>query len=112
MRAISASTLHLRTNQIYVNSDEIKESGITYVMPKNLLKKFICISDLRVQIGGYLFGKAPEEGAMIREVRAIVMVPQLGTYQNVSLPTFMAEHASLKDLEPLGWLHTQPTESG
>ena len=25
MRAISASTLHLRTNQIFVNSDDIKE---------------------------------------------------------------------------------------
>jgi pre-mRNA-processing factor 8 len=50
IRAISAANLHLRVNHIYVNSDEISESGFTYVMPKNLLKKFICIADLRTQV--------------------------------------------------------------
>ena len=48
IRAVAASTLHLRTKQIYVNSDDIRETGYTYVLPKNLLKKFICISDLRI----------------------------------------------------------------
>lgn len=48
MRAISATSLHLRTNHIYVNSDDLKESGYTYVLPKNILKRFICISDLRI----------------------------------------------------------------
>lgn len=51
IRAISAANLHLRVNHIYVNSDEISETGFTYVMPKNLLKKFICIADLRTQVG-------------------------------------------------------------
>jgi pre-mRNA-processing factor 8 len=50
IRAISAANLHLRVNHIYVNSDEVSESGFTYVMPKNLLKKFICIADLRTQV--------------------------------------------------------------
>jgi pre-mRNA-processing factor 8 len=48
MRAISATSLHLRTNHIYVNSDDLKESGFTYVLPKNILKRFICISDIRI----------------------------------------------------------------
>ncbi len=47
MRAISATNLHLRTGHIFVNSDDVKESGYTYVLPKNVLKKFITISDLR-----------------------------------------------------------------
>jgi hypothetical protein len=51
IRAISAANLHLRVNHIYVNSDEISETGFTYVMPKNLLRKFICIADLRTQVG-------------------------------------------------------------
>merc|ERR1719149_408172 len=50
VRAISASNLHLRTSHIYVSSDDIRESGYTYVLPKNVLKKFINISDLRTQI--------------------------------------------------------------
>lgn len=50
VRAISATNLHLRTNHIYVSSDDIKETGYTYILPKNVLKKFIIISDLRAQV--------------------------------------------------------------
>merc|ERR1712139_368920 len=50
VRAISATNLHLRTNHIYVSSDDIRETGLTYVLPKNVLSKFICIADLRTQI--------------------------------------------------------------
>lgn len=50
VRAISATNLHLRTNHIYVSSDDIKETGFTYILPKNVLKKFIVISDLRTQV--------------------------------------------------------------
>jgi pre-mRNA-processing factor 8 len=110
VRAISATNLHVRTNHIYVNSDDIKEAGLTYVLPKNILKKFITIADLRTQIAGYLYGVSPPDNDQVKEVRAIVLVPQLGTHQTVTLPTHMPEHDYLKDLEPLGWLHTQPNE--
>lgn len=50
VRAISATNLYLRTNNIYVSSDDIKENGYTYILPKNILKKFITISDLRTQV--------------------------------------------------------------
>lgn len=55
-RAISAANLHLRTNHIYVSSDDIKETGYTYILPKNVLKKFICISDLRAQVSVLSYG--------------------------------------------------------
>ena len=42
-RAISSSNLYMRTNKIYVNGDNVNESGFTYVFPKNVLKKFIVI---------------------------------------------------------------------
>jgi pre-mRNA-processing factor 8 len=110
VRAISATNLHVRTNHIYVNSDDIKESGYTYVLPKNILKKFITIADLRTQIAGYLYGVTPPDNDQVKEVRCIVLVPQLGTHQTVTLPHQMPEHEYLKDLEPLGWIHTQPNE--
>ena len=50
MRAISASTLHLRTKQIFVNTNDINEDGLTYVMPKNILKKFSRVRRLMVMI--------------------------------------------------------------
>jgi pre-mRNA-processing factor 8 len=110
-RAISATNMHLRTNHIYVNSDDLKEIGFTYVLPKNVLKRFICISDLRTQIAGYMYGVSPPDNPMVKEIRAIVMVPQIGTFQNVTLPHQNPEHPYLQDMEPLGWIHTAPTES-
>eukprot|EP00352_Strombidinopsis_acuminata_P003797 CAMPEP_0176390206 /NCGR_PEP_ID=MMETSP0126-20121128/38987_1 /TAXON_ID=141414 ORGANISM="Strombidinopsis acuminatum, Strain SPMC142" /NCGR_SAMPLE_ID=MMETSP0126 /ASSEMBLY_ACC=CAM_ASM_000229 /LENGTH=84 /DNA_ID=CAMNT_0017759473 /DNA_START=2702 /DNA_END=2956 /DNA_ORIENTATION=- len=61
MRAISATNMHLRTNHIYVNSDDLKEVGYTYVLPKNILKRFISVSDLRIQIAGFLYGVSPPD---------------------------------------------------
>ena len=39
-----------------------------------------------------------------------MMPPQWGNHQQVNLPASLPEHDYLKDLEPLGWLHTQPNE--
>lgn len=111
VRAISATNLHLRAHHIYVSSDDIKETGYTYILPKNLLKKFITIADLRTQIGGYLYGISPPDNPQVKEIRCIVMPPQLGTHFGVTMPGTLPEHEYLKDLEPLGWLHTQPNES-
>jgi len=94
-----------------VNSDDLKETGYTYVLPKNILKKFITIADLRTQIAGYLYGVSPPDTPQVKEIRAIVLVPQVGNSQQVTLPTQMPEHEYLKNLEPLGWIHTQPNES-
>ncbi|KAL0429777.1 UNVERIFIED_CONTAM: Pre-processing-splicing factor 8A [Sesamum radiatum] len=78
VRAISATNLHLRVNHIYVNSEDIKETGYTYIMPKNILKKFICIADLRTQIAGYLYGISPPDNPQVKEIRCIAMPPQWG----------------------------------
>lgn len=40
----------------------------------------------------------------------MVMPPQWGNHQTVNLPHNLPEHDYLRDLEPLGWLHTQPNE--
>ncbi|KAM1011446.1 hypothetical protein ACFX13_047550 [Malus domestica] len=110
VRAISATNLYLRVNHIYVNSEDIKETGYTYIMPKNILKKFICIADLRTQIAGYLYGISPPDNPQVKEIRCIAMPPQWGTHQQVHLPSALPDHDFLNDLEPLGWMHTQPNE--
>ncbi|KAF7255034.1 hypothetical protein EG68_08398 [Paragonimus skrjabini miyazakii] len=110
VRAISATNLYLRTNNIYVSSDDIKENGYTYILPKNILKKFITISDLRTQIAGYLYGVSPPDNSQIKEIRCIVMPPQWGTHQTVHLPNGLPQDEYLREMEPLGWIHTQPNE--
>ena len=59
-----------------------------------------------------MFGITPDDNESVREIRCIVMVPQIGTYQSFSVPNFLPDHPYLKDMEPLGWIHTQPSETG
>jgi pre-mRNA-processing factor 8 len=110
IRAISATNLHLRTKHIYVSSEDIAEEGLTYVLPKNILAKFITSADLRTQIAGYLYGVTPADNDQVREIRCIVMVPQVGNHQGVTLPHDLPDHEYLNDMQPLGIIHTQPQE--
>jgi pre-mRNA-processing factor 8 len=110
VRAISATNLHLRTNHIYVSSDDVDETAFTYVLPKNVLKKFICISDLRTQVSGLMYGVSPADNSQVKEIRCIVLPPQWGNHQSCNLPSQAPEHQYLNGLEPLGWIHTQPNE--
>jgi pre-mRNA-processing factor 8 len=111
VRAISSTHLPLRTQHIYVSSDDFRETGFTYVVPKNVLKRFIMVSDLRTQIAGFLYGVSPPDNPFVKEIRAIVMPPQLATHATVTLPNRLPESEMLEDLEPLGWVHTQPSEA-
>lgn len=77
VRAISATNLHLRTNHIYVSSDDLQDGGYTYVLPKNVLSKFITVSDPRTQIAGYLYGVSPPDNDQVKEIRCIVLAPQV-----------------------------------
>jgi len=110
VRAISATHLHLRTNHIYVSSDEVDESGFTYILPKNLLKKLITIADLRTQIAAYMYGRSPPDNPLVKEILVLVLPPQWGNHQTVHLPQALPSHPYLQSLEPLGWIHTQPNE--
>ncbi|KAF9885733.1 pre-mRNA-splicing factor 8 [Aspergillus nanangensis] len=105
-RAIATTNLRTRANNIYISSDEIRDEGYTYVMPKNVLKRFIAIADLRVQVAGYLYGSSPPDNEQVKEVRTIVMIPQVGNTREVQLPHQLPQHDYLNNLEPLGVIHT------
>jgi pre-mRNA-processing factor 8 len=57
-----------------------------------------------------MYGVSPPDNTDVKEIRCIVMVPQHGTHQSVTLPSALPEHEYLEEMEPLGWLHTQPNE--
>ncbi|EME83474.1 uncharacterized protein MYCFIDRAFT_215325 [Pseudocercospora fijiensis CIRAD86] len=107
-RAIATSNLRTRANNIYISSEDIRddEHHFTYVMPKNILKRFIAISDLRVQVAGYLYGTSPPDNKQVKEIKSIVMVPQVGSTRDIQLPRNLPENEMLRGLEPLGIIHT------
>lgn len=123
VRAISAANLHLRTHHLYVAGDASSTSAdgkptaaaasltpYTYVLPQNLLRKLIASSDLRTQTAAYMYGCSPPDAPGVKEVRALVVVPQSGTHAGVQLASAPPVHESLVGYEPLGWIHTQPNE--
>jgi pre-mRNA-processing factor 8 len=106
-RAIATSNLRTRANNIYISSDDIKEDDhFTYIMPKNILKRFITIADLRVQVAGYLYGSSPPDNDQVKEIRCIVMVPQIGNTRDIQLAQQLPQHEYLEQMEPLGIIHT------
>jgi pre-mRNA-processing factor 8 len=105
-RAMATSNLRTRANNIYINSEDVKEEAHTYVLPKNVLKRFITIADLRVQVAGYLYGRSPPDNDQVKEISTIVMVPQVGGTRGVQLPKALPQHEYLDNLEPLGVIHT------
>lgn len=110
LRALSATNMLMRTQNIWVNTDDVKDNGFTYVMPKNLLKKFVCIADLKTPIFGYMYGTTVE--GLVKEIKSIVVVPQVGNRDIITIPQQMPESEFLKGLEPIGWIHTCPDDKG
>jgi pre-mRNA-processing factor 8 len=109
LRALSAGNMAMRTQNIWINSEDAKDTGgCTYIMPKNLLRRFVCISDLKVQIFGYLYGTTVE--GLVREIKCIVIVPQVGNRDTFTIPSQIPESEFLKGLEPIGWIHTCPED--
>lgn len=114
-RAIAANNLHLRTKNFFVaSSDFVDDNSYAYIMPKNLLRKLVQISDVKTQIGGYIYGSSPPDNSQVKEIKAIAMVPQLGSTHAVQFPNKLynqQEDEFLQDLELLGWIHTQSQET-
>ncbi|CDK28553.1 unnamed protein product [Kuraishia capsulata CBS 1993] len=111
VRAMATSSLYSRSSRVYVSSNDVVDNAVVHVIPKNLLTKFTQVADSRTQIAGFLYGRSPADNQQVKEVRCIVIVPQLGDVHKVSLPHKLPDSKYLKGLEPLGWIHTSPVES-
>lgn len=105
-RAIATSNLRARTKNIYISSVDNDLDDVTYVMPNNIIKRFITIADLRVQVAGYLYGCSPPDNDQVMEIRCIVMIPQMGGQSIVQLPKELPQSQFLEGMEPLGIIHT------
>jgi pre-mRNA-processing factor 8 len=113
-RALAASSLHLRAKNVYVANDAA-DDAVTYVLPKNVLRTFVQIADIRTQVGAYLYGASPADHDGVKEIKRIVLVPQLASTHSVQLPRQLPSKTpqnGLEGLELLGWIHTQAEGPG
>ncbi|AQZ09897.1 PRP8 (YHR165C) [Zygosaccharomyces parabailii] len=107
--AIASSLLYLRLKNIYVASQEFIEEKNVFVLPRNLLKKLVEISDVKIQVAAYLYGSSPIDHPNVKEIKTIALVPQLGNGKAIQLSKIPLQEDTpeLKELELLGWIHTQ-----
>ncbi|KAI3630235.1 hypothetical protein MIR68_011670 [Amoeboaphelidium protococcarum] len=116
-RALAMASMSVKMNNVYVNADNVIDDSYTYVLPKNLLRQFLAICDVRSQVSAYIFGRSPsgsddddsedEDAMLVKEIHCIVLVPQTSTHLLVNMPRQKPEHYYLQDLEPLGCIHSQ-----
>jgi pre-mRNA-processing factor 8 len=59
-----------------------------------------------VQVAGYLYGSSAPDNDQVKEIKCIVMMPQIGGLRNVQLPQQLPKSEFLEDMEPLGVIHT------
>ncbi|KAH0793339.1 pre-mRNA-processing-splicing factor 8A [Histomonas meleagridis] len=110
-RLIQSSNIYLKTNRINVPPEGIinDEFTKTFILPLNLLKKFIEISDPYIQICGLLYGKPADDSDMIIEIHCFVIPPQTGSYDHIDFHHNLPkgnELLNMNDLKPVGWIHT------
>jgi len=101
VRAISATHLPLRLQDIHASNDGVKDDAgsFTYdVLPKNILRTFVTASDLCTQVAAFMYGVSPPDNKQVKGIKVIAWVPQRGIPKDDYL---------LKDLEPLGWIGTR-----
>lgn len=109
-RALASSMLQMRMNKVYAASGDLADNeNYAFIMPKNILSRFIMCSDSRTQIGGFIFGNSAENNSNVKEIRAIVIVPQLADNHHVKFPDTIPNFEGDDKLEPLGWIHTVPS---
>lgn len=70
---------------------------------KNILQKLIQISDLRIQVGAFLYGTSPEDHNGVKEIKCIAIVPQLGNVNSIQFAQNLPQNIGyLENLELLG----------
>lgn len=120
-RALASMNLYLRCQEFHLHHHHHSEDGLDSIsdhhhhisIPRSILKKFVLLGDSRVMHAALLYGEMNDTSM---EIRSLVMVPQFGTQQTLSLSlshdaSSRADHP-LSKLTPLGLIHTQSSEGG
>ncbi|XP_010273582.1 PREDICTED: pre-mRNA-processing-splicing factor 8A-like [Nelumbo nucifera] len=76
VRAISATNLYLRVNHNYVNSEDTKETGYAYIMPKKYLEEVYLYSRSAYSNCRVPIWYKSTDNPKVKEIRCIAMPPQ------------------------------------
>ncbi|KAM1010122.1 hypothetical protein TB1_044764 [Malus domestica] len=108
--AVTTSTTNVHGDQLIVTTTSCYEQEV-HRSKTDWRGRVIFAANLSEDANCWLLVRiSPPDNSQVKEIRCIVMPPQWGTHQQVHLPSALPENDFLNDLEPLGWMHTQPNE--
>ncbi|KAG1748688.1 hypothetical protein EDB19DRAFT_2036719 [Suillus lakei] len=96
--------------QVFSSKSDLRARAIsaTYLpfvsnisMPPTMMLRMMQLH-LRIQVAAFLYGVSPPDNKQVKEIKAVVWVPQRGSNNSVELLNKLPKDDSLKDLEPLG----------
>lgn len=102
-RAISSGLLPLKFRHITIPPVQQKGNVDTIIIPENLIKTFINISDPHLQVLSILYKRLRNP---INEVVAFLIPPQNSKYDSITIPYKLPNDEILTQLEPIGLIHT------
>jgi hypothetical protein len=98
---------------LHVSLNGFIETAVRYILPENIFKKFMIISDRRTQVRHsieickekesfildcwlFIRCQSTRYNPQVKEIRCVVLRPQWGTRETVHLPNILPEHESFK----------------
>nr|CAD2164554.1 unnamed protein product [Meloidogyne enterolobii] len=97
----------IQQQQIFIDSDNIANTDLKYILSKNILHKFILISEMQIDVTGHIYGISSSYDPGIKEICCIFIPNKWAIYQfNVYSFDQISQH-QFKNYEFFGWIHTK-----
>ncbi|EAY02411.1 pre-mRNA processing 8 protein homolog PRP8 [Trichomonas vaginalis G3] len=106
-RALTSRGLVMRANTLMIPPPVVKPK-LELIIPENIYRRFVEISDPYMQICGFLFGVKMNDTL---QVISIVIPPQNGDRDEIDFKQILPNHDFLDGASPIGFIHTRVGEN-
>ncbi|CAK5074759.1 unnamed protein product [Meloidogyne enterolobii] len=97
----------IQQQQIFIDSNNIANTDLKYILSKNILHKFLLISEMQIDVTGHIYGLSSSYDPGIKEICCIFIPNKWAIYQfNVYSFDQISQH-QFKNYEFFGWIHTK-----
>nr|CAD2158516.1 unnamed protein product [Meloidogyne enterolobii] len=96
----------IQQQQMFIDSDNIANTDLKYILSKNILHKFILISEMQIDVTGHIYGISSSYDPGIKEICCIFIPNKWAIYQFGVYGFDEISQHQFKNYEFFGWIHT------
>ncbi|CAK5086313.1 unnamed protein product [Meloidogyne enterolobii] len=93
----------IQQQQMFIDSDNIANTDLKYILSKNILHKFIFISEMQVEVTGHIYGISSTYDPGIKEICCIFIPNKWAIYQFGVYGFDEISQHQFKNYEFFGW---------